>query len=321
MKKIIKRHKMPPQPECSSTATCSLVYVTPEMATGLLANNGKNRNIRRGHVNNIVKEIARSEWQPDASVIRVGEDGSVMDGQHRLSAIEKHGGGVWSWVMQGCTNGSMPKIDSGKSRTIRDRIRLAGDDRKYAGVYMSIAKMVACLDTGSVETLSESEYMEYWDLYSESFDWFFAQPFNLLDSVAAGIVGPLVWLHGNGHPSLVGPVVNEMALSKCDDYSSILSHISRRSKKEKNTPASRISLALRTLRVMMAKDMDSPISRDVRTSATGYDYFAVDAWTTSDNRCGWRKGCGNERAAVGGLCQIHSVAARTSQKSNASRQP
>lgn len=76
---------LPTAVQSNSTVT---VLVTPELALSLL---GKNRKNQRPLAARRVREMARAMktggWISNGDVIRIDKNGSLIDGQHRLSAV------------------------------------------------------------------------------------------------------------------------------------------------------------------------------------------------------------------------------------------
>jgi hypothetical protein len=61
--------------------------VTPQLAETLLASNFANRKINNKRVTSYSKTIKDGEWKLTGQPIIISEDGKVIDGQHRLSAV------------------------------------------------------------------------------------------------------------------------------------------------------------------------------------------------------------------------------------------
>lgn len=65
----------------------AIVVVTPKMARDWLKANSKNRPIRNAHVETLRASFARGEYVMTHQGIAFADDGELIDGQHRLSAI------------------------------------------------------------------------------------------------------------------------------------------------------------------------------------------------------------------------------------------
>lgn len=102
------------------------VMLTPQMAKELLSNNTRNRNMREKYVEGLAASIRRGEWEFDGSPVRVSESGVLLDGQHRLMAIAEAGIACDTILMTGLRDDVQLTIDSGKSRTFADWLRIIG---------------------------------------------------------------------------------------------------------------------------------------------------------------------------------------------------
>jgi hypothetical protein len=64
-----------------------VIHVTPRLAREWLKRNSKNRPIRPSHVETLRASFARGEYVMTHQGIAFGDDGELVDGQHRLAAI------------------------------------------------------------------------------------------------------------------------------------------------------------------------------------------------------------------------------------------
>lgn len=78
--------------------TPTKTFVTPAMAKKYLENNSLNRQIFRGTVDSLIREMKAGQFKMTHQGILIGKDDVLIDGQHRLSAIAKSGIGQWMFV-------------------------------------------------------------------------------------------------------------------------------------------------------------------------------------------------------------------------------
>ena len=64
-----------------------LVTVTPDMAFEMLEKNTRNRKVDEKRVRQYAKDMKSSRWALNGSTIVIAEDGTLLDGQHRLWAV------------------------------------------------------------------------------------------------------------------------------------------------------------------------------------------------------------------------------------------
>jgi hypothetical protein len=100
--------------------------LTPADAITLLEKNGINRKLSRARVRVLSAAIERGEWQPDGNPIKLAEDGSVLDGQHRLTAVAEGKMSVPVIIIRGLPAESRLVVDSGKSRSFSDYLEMQG---------------------------------------------------------------------------------------------------------------------------------------------------------------------------------------------------
>jgi hypothetical protein len=109
--------------------TTVMTLVTPQLASEWLEkNNTGNRNIRKGDVEILRAIIAQGLWEPTHQGIGFYDDGTVADGQHRLTAIVQAGISVWVNVTTGLPRRAIHAIDGGLIRTNLDRLHFSGID-------------------------------------------------------------------------------------------------------------------------------------------------------------------------------------------------
>ena len=123
-----------------------LTTITPEFAAKILENNPSNRNIKRDHVAAIARDMAAGRWQINGDAIRMNGDGSLIDGQHRLSACVMAGVPFQTVVITGLSHDVRATIDGGAKRTHGDRLAMLGVHN--ANVVSATARLVAGIATG-----------------------------------------------------------------------------------------------------------------------------------------------------------------------------
>jgi hypothetical protein len=101
--------------------------VSPELAAQWLTRNTGNRPLSKGTVQQLADRIQRGEWQLTHQGIAFDEDGVLIDGQHRLAAIARAGVTVRLTVARGVPRSAFTVMDTGRKRTGRDALALAGE--------------------------------------------------------------------------------------------------------------------------------------------------------------------------------------------------
>jgi hypothetical protein len=100
------------------------------MATQLLDSNNLNRPISDQHVQRIAGQIREGKWRFNGDTIKISEDESVLDGQHRLWAVMESKTAVETILVRGLKREAFTTID-----TIR-RPRSGGDTIALSGIVL-----------------------------------------------------------------------------------------------------------------------------------------------------------------------------------------
>lgn len=99
---------------------CETVVVTPEMAESWLKANTRNRKCRKSRVKIYARDMAAGNWKFSTQGITFGTDGSLIDGQHRLSAVVVAGVPIAMVVWFNVPPTSRSVIDIGAPRSFSD---------------------------------------------------------------------------------------------------------------------------------------------------------------------------------------------------------
>ena len=102
--------------------------ITPNRATKLLEHNTDNyrMSISNSTLENLVYELTHGQWKATTQGIGFDTNGVLVDGQHRLMAIQKSGITVdKQLVCYGLEPESKLKIDVGKKRTLSDLTQIS----------------------------------------------------------------------------------------------------------------------------------------------------------------------------------------------------
>lgn len=120
--------------------------VTPELAAKWLNQNTNNRRIRRSFVDELVKKIQNNQWvenTPDH--IAFYDDGTLANGQHRLTAIAEAGVPVYTKIEYNIPRNAAICIDAGKKRTFSDNVQIVLGEKFYT---QQISNMIRSIFEG-----------------------------------------------------------------------------------------------------------------------------------------------------------------------------
>ena len=94
-----------------------LVTVTPDMALEMLEKNTMNRNIDEKRVRQYAKDMKGGRWQMNGTTIVFSDDGTLLDGQHRLWAVVEADIPIQLLIVYNADKDSIVTLDIGKGRS------------------------------------------------------------------------------------------------------------------------------------------------------------------------------------------------------------
>jgi hypothetical protein len=105
----------------------SRAKLTPKQAIALLERNTHNRGISWRRVEQYEQDMAAGDWVFNGEAIKVAEDGTVLDGQHRLHALASMDAPIDTLYITGLPNQAQESLDQGKARGFHDVLKLRGE--------------------------------------------------------------------------------------------------------------------------------------------------------------------------------------------------
>lgn len=99
---------------------CETTIVTPALAEHWLKSNTRNRKCRKSRVRAYARDMSAGRWLFSTQGITFGSDGSLIDGQHRLSAVIDAGVSVTMIVWFNVPPTARSVIDIGAPRSFAD---------------------------------------------------------------------------------------------------------------------------------------------------------------------------------------------------------
>lgn len=127
------------------------IKVTPGMAADwLAANTTNNRKISRQLVQRYANDMILGKWEATGEAIKFDQDGRLIDGQHRLSAVVASKKTVDMLVITGLESQVIQVIDTGRSRSAGDALTIAGQVAN-ANALAALARKVMGFKSGTEE--------------------------------------------------------------------------------------------------------------------------------------------------------------------------
>lgn len=116
--------KVVPMPE--REPQIAVVPITPEIAERWLGKNTRNRNARNSIIAQYARDMKSGKWVLNGESIKFADDGTLLDGQHRLLAVVAAGVAVQMLVVRGIPASAMPTVDAGARRKFSDVLTING---------------------------------------------------------------------------------------------------------------------------------------------------------------------------------------------------
>lgn len=104
----------------------SVEKITPNKAKALLVHNTSNRRLNERLVNEYARLMGENLWELNGETIKVAEDGTLIDGQHRLEACVKAGVPFETYVVYSLDKTTFDTVDVGRKRTHGDMLSVNG---------------------------------------------------------------------------------------------------------------------------------------------------------------------------------------------------
>ena len=107
------------------------IKITPELAETLLEKNTGNRKIHTKTVKRYSDEMKKGRWLLNGETIKISSTGTILDGQHRLSAVIDSGVSMETFIVTDIDDGSFTSIDIGKKRSAADALYIHGCGKNH----------------------------------------------------------------------------------------------------------------------------------------------------------------------------------------------
>ena len=104
----------------------AIVTITPEIAKAMLEVNNNNRGISPTNVQRMADDMLSGNFRLNGETIKVYEDGTLADGQHRLMACVTANVPFQTYIVRGIKKDVLPTIDAGKARNVVQSLNMTG---------------------------------------------------------------------------------------------------------------------------------------------------------------------------------------------------
>jgi hypothetical protein len=123
---------LPEDPAPPESVVPSRMTVTPEMAKDWTSRNLHNRPVRYTFVSQLARDMRAGNWDLNGETIKIADDGTLLDGQHRLYACMMAEVPFETFVITGLPASAQRTMDTGAKRRVSDQLSLAGEKNARA---------------------------------------------------------------------------------------------------------------------------------------------------------------------------------------------
>lgn len=123
-------------------------WITPDLAKWLLQHNTGNRRFSRGRCDRYVRILRNDMWVNTGEPIIVADDGTLNEGQHRLTAIVETNITVPYDIRFGISRIAFKATGTGATRSVGDVLGIAANDPIYANTRAAAARLLICYEMG-----------------------------------------------------------------------------------------------------------------------------------------------------------------------------
>lgn len=129
-KKMIENSEQNLMPKCfiRDEPVCEVFTIEPKLAEQMLTGNVSNRDYRHNgkHAREMRETLRSGEWTLNGETIKIGDDGTLIDGQHRLNACVDTGIPITTFVAMGLATKAFKTVDHTLRRSIADQLKGLG---------------------------------------------------------------------------------------------------------------------------------------------------------------------------------------------------
>jgi hypothetical protein len=143
--------KMNARDHSHKTQSVTEERIDPATALRYLESNTINRTLRPGLVGMYAADMRAGKWSLSNDMVVFAEDGSLLNGQHRLRAIVESKTSQLFFVLRNAPRAAMINLDNGATRNIRDNAKIVGVEGGFS------TRLVAC--TRAIHEASKSKGM------------------------------------------------------------------------------------------------------------------------------------------------------------------
>lgn len=135
----------------------------PDEANALLSlaesSDFRNRNLNEERVYHFVDVIKSGDWKDSNDMVCIDEEGILINGYHRLTAIKKSEIPIWVTLKRGMDRDAFKEMDTGKKRSPADMLTIKG--RKHTATLARALKLYFLHELKGVKVFENSMEMHH----------------------------------------------------------------------------------------------------------------------------------------------------------------
>lgn len=141
--------------------------ITPESASEYLKANRSNRPLKKALVNNYARAMANGEWRLTHQGVAFNCDGILLDGQHRLKAVEQSGHTIQMVVTRGVSKDAQLVMDDHAKRSAGDALSISRGEKITQAMVATIRGCVELQRTSyNTATMTKQEINKVLDRFA-----------------------------------------------------------------------------------------------------------------------------------------------------------
>lgn len=187
--------------------TVEFVDVTPEMATKWLdEENTQNRNMRYRVAGSYATDMEADEWDLNGETVKFADDGTLIDGQHRLQAIKDSGKTLTLIVVRGLKMSAQATIDRNTVRRFSDTLRITYKEPNHLAL-AALVRAVLLWKKGykkpSSGYIPSSKQLEHTYLEHPELGFIVSRATNIAkkSGLTPSVVGLCMWIFEQSNPT------------------------------------------------------------------------------------------------------------------------
>ena len=282
--------------------------IGPDLAKSLLATTKVNRKIKSAVVKQYADAMRRGVWSLTSQGIVIDSEGTLIDGQHRLTAIVLTGITVPMLITSGVPKESQQVLDGGSKRSVSDNLSMY-DGLKKPKFVVAVARTIRALNVGYMEKSALDTTRETIAEYSGGIEWFQSLSMGMAPQHAQ-IMAALIWVRKHGWRNDIDTFFAQLSTRVGLTLNSPVSALAMYVTNPKNMVGQdrKMWTALVTLNALNAHCQGKP-SRTLRRSTVGFDHFQwllLKSFNLGEGHCAWHRRC-SLIPRTGKMCWIHST--------------